>query len=212
MLETIPLDGPVDLAALDEFLASDSAPACCMQLSELDGFLAGIAVGPELILPSVWLPMVWREESEPVFNTLTEAQTMLGIILRRYNEIVSQADTPGAYQPVLVEHDNGGIDPSDWAVGFIQAVGLCQDAWERLAGDAMAASLMIPVILFASMTHKAHVPLDEDERLPETEMAKLVAEAGPTISLCISGMRAFFRGGMKSDKRKRTRKTKQKRR
>jgi hypothetical protein len=26
MIETIPLDGPIDLAALDDFLASDRAP------------------------------------------------------------------------------------------------------------------------------------------------------------------------------------------
>ena len=39
----------VDLAALDNFLASDRAPSECMQLSELDGFLASIVAGPEPI-------------------------------------------------------------------------------------------------------------------------------------------------------------------
>src|SRR4029077_20912920 len=60
MQTPIPLDGPIDLERLDEFLASDRAPAECMQLSELDGFLTGVAVGPELIPPSVWLPMIWH--------------------------------------------------------------------------------------------------------------------------------------------------------
>jgi uncharacterized protein len=31
---------------------SDHAPDNCMGLSDLDGFLTGIVVGPELILPS----------------------------------------------------------------------------------------------------------------------------------------------------------------
>ena len=35
-----------DLDALDAFLMSDRAPEDCMQLSDLDGFLAGIAIGP----------------------------------------------------------------------------------------------------------------------------------------------------------------------
>jgi hypothetical protein len=46
MMETIPLDGSIDLAALDDFLASDRTPPDCMQLSELDGFLAGIVCWP----------------------------------------------------------------------------------------------------------------------------------------------------------------------
>ena len=83
----IPLDGPIDLERLDEFLASDRAPAECMQLSELDGFLTGVAVGPELIPPSVWLPMIWHDD-EPGYADMEEAQTILGIIMRRYNEII----------------------------------------------------------------------------------------------------------------------------
>ena len=47
MPDTIQLDGPTNLATLDAFLASDRTPPDCMQLSELDGFLAGIVVGPE---------------------------------------------------------------------------------------------------------------------------------------------------------------------
>ena len=45
---------------LDEFLMSDHAPDDCMQLSDLDGFLTGIAVGPELITPSEWIPTIWQ--------------------------------------------------------------------------------------------------------------------------------------------------------
>ena len=59
MNESVPLTGPVDLEALDQFLTSDASPEDCMQLSDLDGFLTGIAIGPELVVPSEWLPLVW---------------------------------------------------------------------------------------------------------------------------------------------------------
>ena len=49
----------VDLEALDSFLLSDRAPSESMGMSDLDGFLTGIAVGPELVLPSEWLPPIW---------------------------------------------------------------------------------------------------------------------------------------------------------
>ena len=49
----------VDLELLDAFLLSDRAPDNGMGLSDLDGFLSGLVVGPETILPSEWLPYVW---------------------------------------------------------------------------------------------------------------------------------------------------------
>ncbi|MBT7745398.1 MAG: UPF0149 family protein, partial [Alphaproteobacteria bacterium] len=44
------------LEELDEFLMSEDAPEDCLQISDLDGFLTGIVVGPELIMPSEWVP------------------------------------------------------------------------------------------------------------------------------------------------------------
>jgi uncharacterized protein len=44
---------PVDLDALDAYLMSANAPADSVGLSDLDGFLTGLAVGPELVEPSI---------------------------------------------------------------------------------------------------------------------------------------------------------------
>jgi uncharacterized protein len=42
-----------------------------MLLEELDGFIAGPLVCPELIMPSKWLPVVWGSEGdEPAFIAL----------------------------------------------------------------------------------------------------------------------------------------------
>jgi uncharacterized protein len=62
MEQHIPLSGPIDLDALDDYLLCDHAPGDSMGLSDLDGFLTGIVVGPELILPSEWLPVIWGGE------------------------------------------------------------------------------------------------------------------------------------------------------
>lgn len=48
----------IDLKALDAYLMSDTSPDDCMLLCDLDGFLAGIVVCPELVPPSKWLPVV----------------------------------------------------------------------------------------------------------------------------------------------------------
>jgi yecA family protein len=49
-------------------LCPRNAPDDGMGLSDLDGFLTGIAAGRELILPSEWLPVIRRSE-EPEFET-----------------------------------------------------------------------------------------------------------------------------------------------
>jgi uncharacterized protein len=41
--------GPIDLDALDDYLMSDHAPDDSMGLSDLDGFLTGVVISPELI-------------------------------------------------------------------------------------------------------------------------------------------------------------------
>jgi hypothetical protein len=73
----LPSSGSIDLNALDDYLMSNHAPDDSKGLSDLDGFLTGVVVGPELILPSEWLPVIWGGE-EPVFQTEEEVRTVLG--------------------------------------------------------------------------------------------------------------------------------------
>ena len=71
---------PPRLKQLEEALAAlpeDDA----MLLSELDGYLAGILVCPDLILPSAWLPAIWgggdENGADPVFASADEVQALV---------------------------------------------------------------------------------------------------------------------------------------
>src|ERR1700761_1719491 len=102
MGENIPLSGPIDLDALDDYLMSDHAPDNSMGLSDLDGFLTGIVVGPELILPGEWLPVIWGGD-QPEFQTEAEMRTVLGTIMGRYNEIICCLDVePETFDPIFM--------------------------------------------------------------------------------------------------------------
>ena len=78
---------PEMIDELDEFLMSDQTPDDCMQQSDLDGFLTGIVVGPELIMPSEWMPAIWQG-GEPEFEDMERAERIMGVIMARYNEII----------------------------------------------------------------------------------------------------------------------------
>jgi uncharacterized protein len=75
------------LKIIHNFLVSDQAPENSMGISDLDGFLTGIVIGPELILASEWLPRVWGGES-PKFRSPKQADRVVSAIMSRYNEIV----------------------------------------------------------------------------------------------------------------------------
>ena len=47
----------LDLETLDSFLSSDESPDDCMMLSDLDGFLHGVACSPVLISAEEWMPI-----------------------------------------------------------------------------------------------------------------------------------------------------------
>lgn len=192
MPHAAPLDGPADLDALQAFLASADTPDDCMTVSELDGFLAGVIASPDLIMPGEWLSCIWGPE-EPAFNDLDQANAMLGVIMRRYNEIAGQLmQMPPTYTPILGKTGDGKVDGSDWAMGFIRAIGLHQEAWLPLLTHPDAGAMLTPIMLVASSTKKANLPMDDDDTLPPEDMEKLLENPGPLLGMCATGIRLFF--------------------
>src|SRR5215207_6026667 len=57
----------VDWEVLRDFLLSDRTPDTGMRPAEVDGYLTGIAVSPDMIPPSDWLPVIW-DGGEPEFT------------------------------------------------------------------------------------------------------------------------------------------------
>src|SRR5215218_4482670 len=81
---------PRRLKLLEKKLASLPPDSEAMLVSELDGFLAGILVCPDLIMPSEWLPLVWGEEEDaPVFEDAKQAEQLVGLVMEHYNATAS---------------------------------------------------------------------------------------------------------------------------
>ena len=78
----------MSLDELANFLNSSSAPQGCMDLSELDGFLAGLVAGPEIVPREEWLAEVWDNE-EPDYLDEAEQESVEQAIFDRYAAIES---------------------------------------------------------------------------------------------------------------------------
>ena len=190
MLPPFSQPGPVDLDALNDYLLSDRSPPECMDVSQLDGFLAGVVIGPEMVMPSEFLPVVWGG-AHPDFADAAEAEAIIGSILGRYNEIAESLDAePSEYAPVFWEDRTGNSITEDWAVGFMQAVALRSDAWEAALFDDETAMLLIPIGIIAGLS-EPEIGLN-DATLSDEFLDELMERAADLLPGCVVGLRAFW--------------------
>jgi uncharacterized protein len=175
-----------DLDLLDAYLLSDQSPPECMLLSDLDGFLTGIAIGPEVVMPSEWLPHVWDGE-EPVFDDHVQASAILGTIMGRYNMILREVEA-GAFGPLFWETQDGTVIAADWAEGFMRAVALRADAWEPLLRSKRQGRLLFPILALCSDEQG-----DSALGLEPEEEDRVMAEAAEFIPVCVTEIAAYWR-------------------
>lgn len=136
--ETMVLDHVLSNAEydeLDEFLADAAIEQTSMDVSTLDGFLTAIAIGPQVVHPSEWLPWVWDMEdgeAEPEFADEEQASRILSLVMRHYNAVIHTFNTdPASFEPIFCRDDHWGA--AEWCEGFILGFQFSEAAWSLLA-------------------------------------------------------------------------------
>jgi uncharacterized protein len=142
-----------ELQELGDFLESDAVPLDAMDIGTLDGFLTSVAIGPEFVLPSEWLPRVFGESEAPHFSSLGEAKRVTDLIMRFYNQIVlTFEDKPDDFLPLLYDYEEDGklkTSAEEWCIGFSLGVHLRTKAWEPLMKDQDFSELLSPIVAFS---------------------------------------------------------------
>ena len=182
---------PADLDALDEYLRSDRAPENGMGLSDLDGFLTALAIGPAPIPAVEWMPVVWGG-GEPAFADAAEEARIHGAIEARRSEIArTLAERPDDLEPVFWEGPGGKPIVTDWAAGFLDAVALRPAAWEPLVRHPEARTLILPLLLLGA-DGPEDIPFD-GVQLPEVDEDRLLESGAALVLGCVEGIAAFWR-------------------
>ena len=144
-------------------------------------------IGPELILPSEWLPVTWGGD-EPEFGTEAEMRTVLGTIMGRYNQIIAALDRdPIELDPIFWESQESEIVASDWVAGFLDAVALRSKAWEPLIEDEQAGIMMLPILL---LNGDAELNVGPDDVV---DKEAFLAEVPDVVPACVVGIHEFWR-------------------
>jgi uncharacterized protein len=125
-----------EVEELDHFLLYAEGLEESMSISELDGFLTAIVIGPSMVAPSEWIRWVWdmeRGERSPEFKDAAQASRIVELLMRHMNGIARTLDeAPQEFEPLLMENPNQG-DPipilDEWCTGFMKGVEIDSSEW-----------------------------------------------------------------------------------
>lgn len=141
-----------ELDELDQFLMSDACHEEAMDIAMLDGFLTGLAVGPNTLPPSRWMPLIWG--GEMTWESEAQAKRMMSLVFRHANDILfTLRGYPDDFEPLLYEREHEGrkipiID--EWCSGFVRAMALDEEAWRPLMDSEEGEEMLFPIMLYGT--------------------------------------------------------------
>lgn len=138
-----------------------------MLLSELDGFLTGVIVSPDLVPPSRWLKPVLGSTASP-FEDSSGMQRFLDLMMEHYNGLVESLNAPGGYEPILdTDPRSGEVLWELWVDGFVAAMKLAPAGWNRIraSDDAGPKAAIAGIMELAAISEEPfHFREDDQDR------------------------------------------------
>lgn len=135
-------------ALLDTSIFKDEA----MQLDELQALICAVVSGPELIPPSVWLPVALGET--PAYESESQANEVLTLVMGFYNSIAATLLENEEWELILYPFadDPEELDFATWADAYIFGTQLGSD-WYASAGEQVdeLSELLQPFFLLNGM-------------------------------------------------------------
>jgi uncharacterized protein len=119
-----------------------------INVEQLDGFLAALICGPELVPPSKYLPKIWGDQT--VFEDASSAQEFLSLIIRHWNAIADTLNSGEVYLPLLLEDESGIAHGNDWANGFLRGMEFGKEDWALLLDDEDYGGSLVAIFALAN--------------------------------------------------------------
>ena len=191
-----------ELDRLDDLLFRSNGDDA-MNLEEVDGFFAALICGPEMVLPSEYLPEICglkSRDADFAFDDLEELQEFLGLLMRHWNNIANTLSSGEIFLPLFEENEDGIACANDWAWGFMRGVGMRHEAWAELFNDEENAGPLIPILV---LVHE-HDPDPEmrpyDEPIRPERREELIVEAAAAVTILYKYFAPHRRSGSGEDR------------
>jgi uncharacterized protein len=156
--------GQAELDVLSEFLSTTSG---AMPVSEAHGFLTAIASAPTTMMPSVWQPVLLGERG---FSSMEQARHVLGLVMRLYNQIVTDLTEDN---PIAPSDADEAVD--SWCTGYLKAARM-DDVW---TSDETGVMFLFPHAVLAG----------EVDLVGEQDAdGKVIHDPAPQLRRCREGL------------------------
>ena len=182
-----PLDDD-ELQELEDFLLSDVAGEEAMDIAMVDGFLTALAIGPNTLPPSQWLPVIWGRD-EMVWESKQQAERIMSLVFRHANAIVFHLrDDPDPFDPLMYEREyEGKVVPiiDEWCTGFVRGMGLDEAGWQPLLDTEEGEEMLYPILLYGT-----EVGWEEMKNHPEIEARH--EEMAASLGDCVMAIQTWW--------------------
>lgn len=163
---------------LHDFLDHTGA---AMSAEILDGYFTALVVGPELVMPSEYLPEIWGGE-EPVYDDREQGEFALHLLMRHWNSIAHRFEAQKPCAPIMADTE---LVAHDWADGFMRGVSLRMPVWDRrLAKDEQLTTFLGHILMLA---------VDRDVAAKEGVTAEQRTRMVESLSLAVHGLYLYWR-------------------
>lgn len=124
------------------FLISVQAPSGAMNFEMLDGLFTALVIGPAVVPPSMYMPVIWGTEdgSGPEWDSQEQLQYFMDLLMKHWNAIAARRNADAPHDPFIL-----GSDGAYWAQGFLAGFVLAEAEWEPMLKDRRAAELFMPI-------------------------------------------------------------------
>ena len=145
----------------------------------LDGLFCALIAGPDTVLPSEYLPVVWGGEmaDEDAFASDVGANELLGLMMRHWNAIIDEYENERVYLPLFDAPDEKGVPGRQWARGFMRGVAMRRRGWIPMVTDEQEGQLLT-IALVAGEVEPTWPETPVTEELREELEALMGAGAG----------------------------------
>ncbi len=161
---------------LRKLLSLALMPEITLSYNELQGYLYGIAITPDLIQPREWIPVIFGDDL-PEYESEEQAKQLLDTLLDVLNRYISGFQDGSLFMPFDMENlTNEDVDNVwEWTSGFDEALSLRPECWEE-EQDGLSEEeidhLMYSLIVIEGIVHPDEA-MDMFDNISATELEEI---------------------------------------
>ncbi len=169
--------------------SSPQVPDGTMSLEMLDGFFTALVIGPELVMPSEYLPWIWGDDDEePDWDSPEQAEYVFDLLTKHWNAIAERRLQNAEHRPII---DTFGVamPGEEWADGFVAGMEMPGDAWDPMVDDRQASEIILPILALCG-----DIPEEVQEKLTDETRAAILEHLPVMVQMIAAYWREWDEG------------------